>query len=59
MADDRISPEALVQQADALARELLSSPDTVRHSELLALKQANPSLHAMVRSRMDHKKPQK
>lgn len=48
-----ISPEELGQAADTIAQELLGLPESVRRSELIALKKHNEALHALVRAKMD------
>ena len=39
--------------ADQIAGQLLGQPESAKDSELRKLKQANPVLHSLVRSRMD------
>ena len=39
--------------AESLAQELLGLPESVKDSELRKLKQANPTLHSLVRTKMD------
>jgi len=46
------TPEDMMATADSLAQQLLGSPETVKDSELRKLKQANPTLHALVKERM-------
>jgi len=48
-----VTPEQLMSTADTLAQELLGLPEGVKDSELRKLKQANPTLHSLVRTKMD------
>ena len=45
-------PEELMQQAEELAQQLMSMPETARKSELINLKNTNPILHAQVKQIM-------
>jgi len=48
-----VTPNDLQAAADALAQQLLGLPEGQKDSELRKLKQFNPTLHALVRERMD------
>lgn len=54
--DVPISPQDLDATADSLSDQLLTSPESVKDSELRRLKQSKPQLHAIVRQRMDEKR---
>lgn len=54
----KISPQDLLAKAQAMAGQLLTMPDSQRTSELLSLKSANPTLHALVRSSLDSQRSQ-
>jgi len=47
------TPEDMIAQAESLAQQLLSLPESQKDSELRALKQKNQPLHAIVRQKMD------
>ena len=48
-----VTPNDLQAAADAMAQQLLGLPEGVKDSELRKLKQFNPTLHALVREKMD------
>lgn len=48
-----VTPNDLQAAAEQLAQELLGLPEGVKDSELRKLKQFNPTLHAIVREKMD------
>ncbi len=48
-----ITPNDLQAAAEQLANELLGLPEGVKDSELRKLKQFNPTLHSIVRAKMD------
>jgi hypothetical protein len=48
-----VTPNDLQAAADALAQQLLGLPEGQKDSELRKLKQFNPTLHALVREKMD------
>lgn len=48
-----VTPNDLQATAEALSQELLGLPEGVKDSQLRELKQANPTLHSLVRSKMD------
>lgn len=48
-----ITPNDLQAAAEQLANELLGLPESVKDSELRKLKQFNPTLHSIVRAKMD------
>lgn len=43
-------------KAEEIAGQLQSLPDSQRQSELISLKKTDPTLHALVKSRMDDQK---
>jgi hypothetical protein len=47
------TPEDIMAEADSVAQQLLGMPESVKDSELRALKEKNPVLHMAVRQRMD------
>ncbi len=47
------TPNDLQSAAEMLAQELLGLPEGVKDSQLRELKQHNPTLHAIVREKMD------
>ena len=47
------TPNDLQNAAEMLAQELLALPEGIKDSELRTLKQHNPTLHAIVREKMD------
>lgn len=49
----KISPQELLQQAQTLAQQILQLPESQKDSELIQLKKANPTLHALVKSQID------
>jgi hypothetical protein len=48
-----VTPNDLQTAAEQLANELLGLPESVKDSELRKLKQFNPTLHSIVRAKMD------
>jgi hypothetical protein len=48
-----MSPQMLLNQAQELAQQLLSMDETTRRSQLIQLKQSNPTLHAQVKQIME------
>lgn len=52
-ANTPITPNDLQAAAEQLANELLGLPEGVKDSELRKLKQFNPTLHSLVRTKMD------
>jgi len=46
------TPEALMQEAQDTAQQLMGMPETARKSSLIQLKKTNPMLHAQVRAIM-------
>jgi len=53
-----VTPNDLQAAADQLANELLGLPESVKDSQLRQLKQYNPTLHSLVRSKLDEKRNQ-
>jgi hypothetical protein len=53
-----VTPNDLQAAADQLANELLGLPESVKDSQLRQLKQFNPTLHSLVRSKLDEKRNQ-
>ena len=53
-----ITPNDLQAAAEQLANELLGLPEGVKDSELRKLKQFNPTLHSIVRAKIDEKRQQ-
>jgi len=53
-----ITPEELLQRANYLASQLLGMPESQKDSELIKLKQMDPTLHAQVRMRMNDMRQQ-
>jgi hypothetical protein len=51
--DVAVTPNEMQAVAQELAQQLLGLPEGVKDSELRKLKQANPTLHSIVRSKMD------
>lgn len=51
-----ISLEDIAARADMIATDLLSKPESVKDSELIALKKMNPTIHASVRAALDRKR---
>lgn len=49
-----ITPQELMQQAQALAEQFMSMPETIRRSQLINLKKNNPLLHAQVSQLMEN-----
>lgn len=47
------TPEELQMQAQLIAQQLLSLPETQKDSQLIKLKKANPTMHALVSSIID------
>ena len=51
------TPGDLAQQADQLANDMLfNMPESLRRSQLIKIKQSNPTLHALVVQKMDEKR---
>lgn len=51
------TPGDLTQQADQLANDMLfNMPEGLRRSQLIKIKQSNPTLHALVIQKMDEKR---
>jgi hypothetical protein len=46
------TPQDMMAAADSIAQQLLGIPEGVKDSELRKLKQANPTMHALVKERM-------
>jgi len=46
------TPGAVMAQADEVAQQLMATPETMRRSQLIQLKQTNPMLHAVVKQKM-------
>jgi hypothetical protein len=53
-----ITPNDLQAAAEQLANELLGLPESVKDSELRKLKQFNPTLHSIVKAKMDDMRQQ-
>jgi hypothetical protein len=53
-----VTPNDLQTAAEQLANELLGLPESVKDSELRKLKQFNPTLHSIVRAKMDDMRQQ-
>jgi hypothetical protein len=53
-----VTPQELMAKAEEIAGQMQSLPDTQRQSEMIALKKTDPTLHALVKSRMDDQKQQ-
>jgi hypothetical protein len=47
------TPEEMLSQAQTLAQQLMSLPDTQRKSELIKLKRVDPTMHSLVTSALD------
>lgn len=47
------TPDEMMEAADSLAQQLLGKPDSIKDSELRALKAKNPVLHALVKEKLD------
>jgi hypothetical protein len=47
------TPEEMMAAAESLAQQLLGLPESQKDSELRALKDKNPTLHALVRASLD------
>ena len=47
------TPEDLQQQAQLIANQLLSMPESIKDSELIKLKRADSTMHALVTSIID------
>ena len=47
-----------MSKAEEIAGQLQSLPDAQRQSEMISLKKTDPTLHALVKSRMDDQKQQ-
>jgi hypothetical protein len=48
-----VTPDELQAAAEQLANELLGLPEGVKDSQLRKLKQFNPTLHSIVRAKLD------
>jgi len=48
-----MSPQMLVNQAQTLAEQLIGMDETTRKSQMIQLKQSNPTLHAQVKQIME------
>lgn len=53
-----VTPQDLLEQAGALAQQLIVLPESQKDSELRALKQKNEVLHSLVRAKMDQMRNQ-
>lgn len=53
-----VTPNDLQAAASQLAQELLGLPESVKDSELRKLKQFNPTLHSIVRAKLDEMRQQ-
>lgn len=49
MPNAKVTPQELLQKAQTMAQQLLGMSDTQRQSEMTKLKQADPTLHAIVK----------
>lgn len=47
------TPQDMLATAESIAQQLLAYPESQKRQELLALRQKNEVLHALVRQRMD------
>ena len=47
-----VTPQDMVQQAEGMAQQLLQMPYENRRREMLSVKQQNPTLHALVKAKM-------
>lgn len=56
--DAPITPAELNSAADMLADELLGLPDMQKNQQLQELKKFNPTLHSLVRTKLDEKRQQ-
>lgn len=56
--NQQITPEELLSRAQYMASQLLGMPESQKDSELIKLKQMDPTLHAQVRARMDDMRQQ-
>jgi hypothetical protein len=52
------TPQELQSAAEMLAQELLGLPEGIKDSQLRELKQYNPTLHAIVKEKMDDMRSQ-
>jgi hypothetical protein len=50
------TPQDMMAAADSLADQMLGQPESVKDSDLRKLKQANPTMHALVKERMAQKR---
>lgn len=48
-----MTPQDMMQEADAMAQQLLSMPYENRRSQMMDVKQQNPTLHALVKAKME------
>lgn len=51
--EERITPAELLQRAHAMAGLIAGMPEMYKDSELIKLKKADPTLHALVKKRME------
>lgn len=54
----KITPQEMMQKAQALAQQILTLPESQKDSELVALKKAQPTLHALVKSNIESMRQQ-
>jgi hypothetical protein len=57
-ANAAVTPNDLQSAAGQLAQELLGLPEGVKDSQLRQLKQFNPTLHSLTRTKMDEMRQQ-
>jgi hypothetical protein len=57
-ANTPVTPQELMQKAEQIAGQMQALPDSQRQSEMITLKKTDPTLHALVKSRMDDQKQQ-
>jgi hypothetical protein len=53
-----VTPQELMSKAEEIAGQMQSLPDSQRQGEMIALKKTDPTLHALVKSRMEDQKQQ-
>lgn len=53
-----VTPDDLMAQADQVAQQLLAMPYEQRRTEMLRIKKSNPTLHALVKSKMEGQRSQ-
>jgi hypothetical protein len=51
-----VTPQELMSKAEQIAGQMQALPDSQRQSEMIALKKTDPTLHALVKSRMEDQK---